>query len=241
MALTVQEFRVPFRYFVIDGLVSESHAHELSQEFLPYDSDRWFRYDSPLERKRTIREWGCFPARTYQWFHYLCGPEFLAQLRDITQRPDLVPDTGLHGAGWHIQGRGDHLNVHVDYSLHPRLHLQRQYNLIMYLTPDWQSDWGGDLEFWSHDPDTNEPARAEARIQPCFGRAVLFETQGWAWHGCPRPLACPEGIYRKSIAMYYLATPDPDNPQRLRARYAASEAQRDDPDIQELIQRRSRP
>src|SRR5260370_24691553 len=42
-----------------------------------------------------------------------------------------------------------------------------------------------------------------AKIAPVFNRAVLFETNENSFHGHPRPLRCPEGQSRRSLAVYY--------------------------------------
>lgn len=230
----------PFEHYVIDDFFECDRAHALLQEFEPYSSSHWFEYLSPLERKRTIREWGRFGSTTYQTFQYLCGPEFVSWLQDLTGVRDLRPDYGLHGAGWHIHQRGDHLNLHLDYSRHPRLDLQRRYNLIVYLCPDWDPSWGGALELWSHDRDQQLPGQCESEIMPGMNRAVLFDTSGSCWHGFPQPLACPPTQYRRSLAMYYLGPLYQDVPDRPRARYAPRPDQMHDAEVLELIDRRSR-
>jgi hypothetical protein len=36
-----------------------------------------------------------------------------------------------------------------------------------------------------------------------FNRCVLFNTTDFSFHGHPDPLRCPEGMTRKSLALYY--------------------------------------
>ena len=50
-----------------------------------------------------------------------------------------------------MSSRGGKLNIHKDYSIHPRVDppKQRKLNLIVYLTEDWNPEWGGALELWS--------------------------------------------------------------------------------------------
>jgi hypothetical protein len=38
----------------------------------------------------------------------------------------------------------------------------------------------------------------------------LFETNDISYHGHPDPLQCPEGVFRKSIALYYYTPTRPD-------------------------------
>src|SRR5262249_20850400 len=49
--------------------------------------------------------------------------------------------------------------------------------------------------------------RCVQKISPVLNRAVIFDTTGGsagaAFHGHPEPLACPDGVTRKSIALYY--------------------------------------
>lgn len=237
--MEIKKYTYPFDYYIIDGFANYFTARQLSKDFFPYDSDKWFEYDNPLEKKKTIREWGMFPPTTYRFFSDLCSPDFVAKLRHITKCSILAPDHGLHGAGWHIHKTGDHLNIHLDYAMHPKLYLQRKFNLILYLNEEWEDEWGGDLELWTHDADNNKPKFNAVKIKPKFNRAVLFDTTQNSWHGFSEKIKCPQGVYRKSIAMYYLTIADLNMPFRTRALYAPTKDQENDKQILELIKQRS--
>jgi Rps23 Pro-64 3,4-dihydroxylase Tpa1-like proline 4-hydroxylase len=172
-------------------------------------------------------------------FQYLCSQEFVEFVKDITGIQNLYPDYGLHGGGWHMHGKGGNLNVHKDYSIHPKLNLQRKLNLIIYLSKDWDTSWGGGLELWSHNQDTNRPLKKEKVVECIYNRAVLFDTTQNSWHGLPNHLTCPENEYRKSLAIYYLTDPVGKVEERTRALYAPREEQEADSDILNLIQKRS--
>jgi len=77
-----------------------------------------------------------FRSETYKIFHYLSSNKFLKFLKNLTNIKNLIPDVGLHGGGLHIHGSGGKLNIHLDYSIHPKLKLQRKLNLILYLNPN---------------------------------------------------------------------------------------------------------
>lgn len=228
-------FKYPFTHTVTDNFLDHDLAQKLSQEFLPYQDTNWYFYNNPLENKKTINNWYLFPSTTYKFFNYLNSQEFIDKLKQQFSIETLYPDPGLHGAGWHIHGKGGKLNVHLDYNLHPKLGLQRKLNLILYLSENWDSAWGGNLEFWSHDSTNNEPKQKEAVIECQFNRAVIFDTTENSWHGFPQEINCPINYYRKSIAMYYLVDPPEQSEPRYRALYAPTEEQKNNSSIKELI------
>jgi hypothetical protein len=102
------------------------------------------------------------------------------------------------GGGFHEITRGGRLGVHADFRINDQLHLQRRLNMLIYLNPDWQDEWKGQLELWSRDM-----AQCVRRVTPMLNRCVVFNTDADTWHGHPDPLLTPDGVTRKSIALYY--------------------------------------
>ena len=201
------------------------NADEIAAEFPDFNSDVWHEYNNPIEIKKTCNNWNHFGPATYRAISALLSPEFCKQFGDV------YPDYGLHGGGLHSHARGGKLNVHLDYDIHPKLELQRYLNLIIYLTPGWKPEWGGELGFWS------EPETFTESVWCKFNRAVIFETKG-QWHGLPNPIRCPKGITRNSIAVYYLVEPD-GSLDRKRALFVPTWEQKDNPEIAELIRKRA--
>jgi Rps23 Pro-64 3,4-dihydroxylase Tpa1-like proline 4-hydroxylase len=228
----------PFNYCVIDNFLEENLAHKLASEFPEYEDSLWFEYDNPLENKRTCNHWEKFPPTTYSFFATMLGKWHADLLGKLVEAEDLIGDVGLHGGGWHMHKRGGKLNIHQDYSIHPKLGLERKINLILYLSENWDSQWGGGLELWSHNHEINKPNQCEKVIDCKFNRAVIFRTDQFSWHGLPAPISCPEGIFRKSLALYYLSHPSENASPRQRALFAPTPEQQDDPSIQFLIQSR---
>ena len=228
----------PYDHLIIDNFFPIDKAKKLSEEFPDYDSDLWYEYNNPLEKKKSSNDWWSFPPETYKTFTFLNSTEFVDILRDKTGIQSLYPDIGLHGGGWHIHSRGGKLNIHLDYSIHPKTGLQRKLNLIVYLTEGWKPEWGGGLELWSHNYETNKPLKKEKTIHNVFNRAILFDTTQNSWHGLPQLLSCPKGIYRKSMAVYYMTDPPKDVDQRKRALYAPTEEQSNDREVLDFIQKR---
>lgn len=229
----------PFDHCIIDDFFDYDVASLLSEEFIPYDSDKWFYYRNPIEDKKALNDWNIFPALTYKAFSTLNS----SRVTDILSQAigvELNPDNGLHGGGWHIHANGGNLNPHFDYSIHPKLGLQRKINIIIYLSKDLKPDThGGHLGLWSHDKENNKPGNLEVEISPVFNRAVIFDTTQNSWHGMSRKLATPNGIYRKSLAIYYLCEPIGDVSSRGRALFAPRKEQEGDKEIEQIIKLRS--
>lgn len=231
-------YKDPFHHWIIDNFFPTEVSEKIFNSFLDYGDTSWWNYNTPLENKKTIQDWRKFPPEIYKTFQYLCSPKFIDIIKKITGIEVLYPDYGLHGGGLHIHGRGGNLNVHKDYSIHPRLNLQRKLNLIVYMTPDWDQQWGGELELWSHSVQNNRPERMTRSIQCIFNRAVLFDTTQNSWHGLPKPLNCPENQYRRSLAVYYLTDKDEKTEDRYRALFVPREDQNTN-EIIELCKTRS--
>ena len=240
MNFDFKKYTFPFDHYVVDNFLPEETAELISNEFISYSNENWFVYKNQIENKKTLQDWGKFPKHTYKLFNYFCSPRFVEYISDISGIDNLYVDQGLHGGGWHMHGTGGNLNIHKDYSIHPKLGLQRKLNLIVNISKDWNPDWGGALEFWSHDHGNNKPLRLEKSIECVYNRAVLFDTTQNSWHGLPNPLTCPNDKYRKSLAMYYLTDIDNGIEDRSRALFAPTKEQENDPDILQLIEERSK-
>lgn len=229
----------PFPHFIVDDFFEAGVADDLEDEFPNFDDGVWHRYGNAIEVKKVCNNWNAFPSCTYEAFSFLNSPKFVYFLSTcLFGENKLYSDSGLNGGGWHIHGRGGKLNTHLDYSLHPKLGLQRKLNIIVYLNSEWQSDWGGHLGLWDN-KSADAPGKLIKEIEPKFNRAAIFDTTLNSWHGLPNPLKCPENQFRKSLAVYYLAEPPVDVDDRGKALFAPTAEQQNDKEVLELIKKRS--
>ncbi len=228
----------PFDHCVVDGFFEVDAAKQLSGEFPDYDSDIWYVYNNSIEHKKTLNSWEKFPKATYKAFTLLHSP-VVTDLLEKVLGDKIYVDHGLNGGGWHIHGTGGNLNPHLDYSIHPKMELERVLNIIVYLSPDLVPEHGGHLGLWAHDEANRAPGELVKEIEPRFNRAVIFNTTQNSWHGMSRKLNVPEGIHRKSLAIYYLREPASGAEQRGRALFAPREEQRGDEAVLDTIRLRS--
>ena len=124
----------PFDHCIVDDFLEKSFLKKIVNEFPKFDSKDWHVYKNALEDKKTINSWYMMPKNTYTLFQYLNSNEFVSLLsKELSIR--LYSDSGLHGGGWHCHGDGGNLNPHLDYSIHPKIEMERYLNLIIYVDP----------------------------------------------------------------------------------------------------------
>lgn len=196
----------PFPHIILDDFLDRQLVEQLVKNF-PIIKEK-IRQAS----KEAITEDGKHPQPNKLWLSNQIGVDqiirqlywelnsapFLVFLEKLTGISDLIVDPHMAGGGVHQTLRDGLLMIHADFNKHPHFQLDRRLNILLYLNPGWQEEWGGDLELWARDM-----SRCEKRISPLGGRCVIFSTTRDSFHGHPHPLNCPEGHSRKSIALYY--------------------------------------
>ena len=174
-------------------------AAAASREFPAVDAATWTHWQHHNEDKHGMTKLDLFPPLLRALTDKLNSPNFLSWLTELTGLPDLLADPRLDGGGLHQASRGGFLNVHTDFS-HHHYHKdwRRRLNLILYLNEGWRPEWGGAIELW--DARMRNCVR---KYPPLINQALIFNTDERSFHGFPEPLACPEKISRKSLALYY--------------------------------------
>ncbi len=100
-----------------------------------------------------------------------------------------------------MMGKGDFLNPHIDNSHDSHRNRYRRVNLLYYITPDWQKDYGGNLELW------DENVVNSIEIISKFNRLVVMETNKKSWHSVNPVLTENK---RCCISNYYFSQQSPD-------------------------------
>lgn len=232
----------PFGHIVVDNFLDEDLVNALYEEAMKVqeNEDNWNQYNNPLEKKLSLSKWDQLPKNVYSFLLALGDAAVVKQIELLSGIYGLVPDAGLHGGGIHMHKKGGKLNLHQDYSIHPKLGLQRRLNVIFYLGKEWDKSWGGGLELHEHNPETNRPKYLVETVDYTWNRMVLFDTID-SWHGFPNPIMPPDDKYRLSLAYYYTSEPLEKHSEKQAVLYAPSDEQIGDPEIEKLIELRSNP
>lgn len=188
----------------MDDFLPEDVLDDVLAEFpSPHGAD-WFAFDSPLERKLATKDDSAMGPATRHLLAELNSSAFIDFLERLTGIEGLIPDPHFVGGGLHQIERGGHLKVHADFNHHPRTGLERRLNVLIYLNRDWKDEYGGAFELWDA-----EMRGCETKVMPYFNRCVVFSTTSTSFHGHPEPLNSPEGVTRKSLALYYYSKDRP--------------------------------
>lgn len=194
----------PFPHIVFDNFFDPALLDQVLAEFPKPGEIKWQRFDNQKEIKLASAAESSFGPTTRLLLYHLNSITFLEFLSNVTGIKNLISDPCFDGGGLHQIVRGGKLGIHADFNKHPRYGLDRRLNLLLYLNKDWREEYGGHLELWNRDM-----TQCEAKVLPVFNRLMVFGTTDYTYHGHPDPLLCPEGMTRKSLALYYFSNGRP--------------------------------
>jgi Rps23 Pro-64 3,4-dihydroxylase Tpa1-like proline 4-hydroxylase len=197
----------PFPHATIDELFPSGLLSRVLDEFFPAEDRFWeHRFDGEDQfRKRASEREDDWGAATKMVFSLLRSSTFITFLQQLTGIDGLLSDPSLSGSGLHQTLKGGHLGIHADFNrLGKHYQLDRRVNLFVYLNPEWQPGWGGELELLNQNL-----TGARTVIEPLFGRVAIFSSTSFSYHGHPNPWSPTDdksrisGVPRRSIAIYY--------------------------------------
>ena len=206
----------PYPHIKMDDFIEPWAAEAAMNAFPDVSGQGWIHYLHVNEKKHGLNKMDRIPAFLQEVIQFFNSEEFVQVLSDLTGIKGLKPDPSLEGGGLHQSQRGGFLNIHADFTVHPhKRNWRRRVNLLLYLNDGWLPEYKGDLELWSRDMK-----QCVQKISPVFNRCVVFNTDEDSYHGLPEPINCPEGMARKSIALYYF-TEEASTPKKRATNYRA--------------------
>lgn len=186
------------RHFILDDLLPADDAHAIHEAF-PRDGDGFFNRDTFREKKKTSTDLSTYAPILSDITYALQDPAIVDLIADMVGFEAIEPDPKLYAGGLSMMFKGDFLNPHIDNSHDGDRQKYRRLNLLYYVSPDWQADFGGNLELW--DEDRKTPVTVPAR----FNRLAVMETTRTSWHSvspvaADRPRTCVSNYYFSDIS-----------------------------------------
>jgi Rps23 Pro-64 3,4-dihydroxylase Tpa1-like proline 4-hydroxylase len=195
----------PYPHLVFEGLFSPVLLELIYSEFDSLKWKDWRRYDTINERKYGTQPNTCFGRAAELYFSTIHSSTFVNFLQQVTGIEGLIPDVTLRNGGLHEIPTGGKFAVHTDFNQHMVTGLSNRLVFITYLNKDWLPSYGGALELWSA-----EEGKCKVKVEPTFGRSILFAQTGKTLHGHPDPVNAPDGCPRRSAAVYFYSNGRPD-------------------------------
>jgi hypothetical protein len=193
----------PYPHIVLDNFLEAGVSAAAAAEFPPLDLT-WNNYLHVNERKFSHTDPETWGPTLQAILGELNSPRFVRIVEELLGTEQLFADPSLEGGGLHQSTAGGFLNIHADFTVHPHNRKwQRRANLLLYLNEEWKPEYGGDLELWSADMK-----QCVKRVSPVANRVLIFSTDPTSFHGHPEPMRCPEGVVRRSLALYYFSLED---------------------------------
>lgn len=193
----------PFPHLVVDDLFSNALLQDVLQDVTSLNYPTTESFDGPIKEFVTSDPQAIGPTAR-QFLLDLCSARFCLFLEALTDIEGVIPDPHFEGGGVHEMARDGFSKMQADLNGHKKLKLDRRLNMLIYLNPDWDDRWGGQLDLW--DGDINNQS---VKVPPAFNKTVIFSTTDCSFHGSPSPLTCPKNVRRRSLSLSYYSSGRP--------------------------------
>jgi Rps23 Pro-64 3,4-dihydroxylase Tpa1-like proline 4-hydroxylase len=200
--------RLPAKYAVIDDLLPDEIALRIAAVFPATSTMRLL--SSFRERKFTSKSLDDFDPLIADITFALQDERVITQVAQLTCIRDAVGDPHLYAGGLSAMERGHFLNPHIDNSHDGEQKNYRVLNLLYYISPKWQPEYGGNLELW------DEHVTRSVEIPSLFNRLVLMATNDRSWHSVNEIKA---DAIRRCVSNYYFSPHSPNGYEAAHVTY----------------------
>lgn len=190
-------YKTPVPYTIIDNFLPQSIFEAVVNDIKNIPEESYTVFSNNTSYRKECRNF--YHASLLQTlsdsFH---SSKFINWIQQISGIDKLIPDPHLRGGGLARISSGDKLDLHTDFNWNDQLQLNRKVNSILYLTPNWQPEWDGNLELWNR-----EKSECVVKIEPKENRFIFWNYEPWLIHGCPQILKTPNNITRDNLIHFY--------------------------------------
>jgi Rps23 Pro-64 3,4-dihydroxylase Tpa1-like proline 4-hydroxylase len=135
-------------YFYIDRLLPLDLVEEIYQN-LPKLSDSKLKKNI-REYKYVAYQMNKYDPLLEEVIYAFQEDNIVAIIAEICGLQNVVPDKNLYAGGVSLMKKDNYLQPHIDNSHDKDQQLWRVLNLLFYVSPNWKSENGGNLELWSN-------------------------------------------------------------------------------------------
>ncbi|WP_395061964.1 2OG-Fe(II) oxygenase [Flavobacterium sp.] len=162
-------------YFFLDDLLPNEISLKIHKVFPEY---------SKMVLKKSIRE-DKYVASQMNLYNPLLEEiifsfqekKIVDLIAEICEIKEAIPDENLYAGGISMMGKNQFLNPHLDNSHDKDRESWRVLNLLFYVTPNWNIEYGGNLELWP-----NGLKEKQVTIHSKFNRLIVMATHNNSMH-----------------------------------------------------------
>lgn len=182
-------------YFFLDDLLPSELAYQI-HEIFPKSSEMVLK-KSLREDKYVAAQMNLYAPLLEEIIYAFQDKKIVDLIGEICEIQEVIPDEYLYAGGLSMMGNKQFLNPHLDNSHDKDRERWRVLNLLYYVTPNWEIEYGGNLELWP-----NGLKEKQITIHSKFNRLVVMATHNHSLHSVS-PVVF-EG-FRCCVSNYYFS------------------------------------
>ncbi|WP_061249389.1 2OG-Fe(II) oxygenase [Leptospira alstonii] len=206
--------KMPFPYIVLDDFLDSEYFDKLSKLFNsgPSESISGKNFNTEVESKKWISLNSEIPELIANVIQELNSEAWLKNIHELSGIPNLfsTKNDNTQLANFHEMKQGGFLGSHVDHSHEIELGFPHVVNIILYLSPKWDSKYGGATLFFD-----KKGKSIEAKVEFLPNRAVIFLHTPYSFHGVENISETTQIKRRTLYVDYYSASYEPYNSIKL--------------------------
>ena len=162
-------------YFFLDDLLPADIALEIYNVFP--SPEKMVLKKSIRENKYVAAQMNAYHPLLEEIIYAFQDEKVVKLVGEICDIKELVPDDNLYAGGISMMTNKQFLNPHLDNSHDKDRNLWRVLNLLYYVTPNWEEQYGGNLELWP-----NGLENKQITIHSKFNRLAVMATHNNSLH-----------------------------------------------------------
>jgi len=195
-------------FTAIDNFFPDEVARKIHEAFPPFEKMRLL--DSFREKKYTSKDFDEFNPLMKDATFAFQDERVVQKVAQLTGIEDPKGDPHLYAGGLSAMTKGHFLQPHIDNSHDYEQKHYRVLNLLYYVTPDWKTENGGNLELW------DEEVTRAIEIPSLFNRLVLMATNDKSYHSVNEVKAAGA---RCCVSNYYFSPHSPNGYETTHVTY----------------------
>ncbi|MDC1356379.1 2OG-Fe(II) oxygenase [Pseudomonadota bacterium] len=179
----IDEFNTskPFPHLILDNFFTKNFFEELCFE-LSHKSKKILgkEFSTSVEKNKIINLNNELPQTINKILKKLTTKVWINNLINLTGISDLTADGGHNEvlSNFHEMSKSGFLGSHVDHSHHPTSNKKHVLNIILYLSKDWKSDFGGNTLLFN-----KYGSKVEKFVEYIPNRLLIFLHTPYSFHG----------------------------------------------------------